>query len=587
MRDMLDIAGVWDIETSGWDTFVVGQTTSRTGVKFVSWDEDTFFDHLLTLKGVWYAHAGGTFDSIWLVDKACSRAIRWHAMKRGAGLLSVSIGQAEFRDSHALVPMSLQKAAAIGNGTKIGLALPDGYDGLSRKLSSAERRSVEEYLDCDCDALLSLMVALEAGCIERGIDLKLTVGGSAWATARVWIGLDKSRHTYARYAIISQGYYGGRTEVFQTSAPTGERYDIHSSYPAALSRTPLPYGEPVRYDGARAARAFASGGEGIFSADVWIPTKTRIPPLPVRTDMRLLYPVGDITGVWTGLELRRAVDNGATIEKIRWGYVFPETGAILAPFARRVWDYRAEAAASSKTKGDKGDAWAAWFKWLANSLTGKLAQRPEKEGLRFEPVGPGGVPVLAEHERSIQSTKNGVFITTETSRIDACAHVEWAAYLTADARTELGEQLRHAPTPLYCDTDSVYARETLTRRVGDDLGEWGHEGSLTDWQALAPKVYRYTDPAKGKVIVKGKGLSGLTSEGFDAVAAGESWTVDRGITTLSTALRKKDREEEGLFRRKLLARGLHPVPGWVGGRILHPDGTTSATTLEKYETRGE
>jgi hypothetical protein len=576
----LDVAGVWDIETSDWSTFVVGQATSIDGETFVSWDEDTFFTYLLTLRGVWYAHAGGTFDSIWLVDNACRRGIKWSAMMRGAGLLSVTIGKAEFRDSFALIPMSLEKASKMGAHTKIGLSLPDGYEGLSRKLNAAEKRAVEEYLDADCQALLSLLDTIGHGCESRGIDLKLTVGGSAWATARNWLNLPKSKHTHARYAIIRQGYYGGRTEVFRTHAPTGQRYDIHSSYPAALARVALPYGEPVRIDGRGAGAAYANGKEGIFSADVYVPMSTSIPPLPVRTDARLLYPIGDITGVWTGLELRRAEENGAKIERVRWAYVFPKSAPLLAPFAERVWKYRADSAAS---KTPDGDAWAAWFKWLANSLTGKLAQRPEKEGIRFEPVGPSGVPALEEHERRIQSTPTGAFITTETSRIDACAHVEWSAYLTAEARTELGAQLRHAPTPLYCDTDSVYARETLTRRVGDELGEWGHEGELRDWKALAPKVYRYEDPKKGKIVVKGKGLSALTDTGFAAIEAGEKWRVDRGVSTLKTSLRHGT--GEALFRRKLLERGLHPVKGWVGGRILHEDGSTSATTLENYETR--
>ena len=578
----LDVTGVWDIECAEWDRFVCGEFLGVKGECFVSWDPDEFFDALIQREGVWYAHAGGTYDSLWLVDMACKRGLKWSAMLRGAGLLSVRIGKAEFRDSFALVPMSLEKAAPMGGAHKIGLALPDGYEGLSRKLNALERAAVEEYLHADCIALLAMLDALGKGCADKGIDLKLTVGGSAWASARGWLGLPKTKHTHARYKVIRQGYYGGRTEVFQSRAPAGQRYDIHSSYPAALSRVSLPFGEPKRLDARAASMAFGAGAEGIFSADVYVPKRLAIPPLPVRMPDRLLYPVGDITGVWTALELRRAIAAGAEVERVRWAYTFPESAPILAPFAERVWSYRAEAAARSQAKNDEGAAWAAWFKWLANSLTGKLAQRPEKESLRFEPISETGAPMLEERtERVLRSTKHGVFVIEETERIDACAHVEWSAYLTAEARCELGEQLRHAPTPLYCDTDSVYARETLTRRIGPELGEWGHEGSLERWEALAPKVYRYD--CQGKTTVKGKGLSGLTSDGFDALARGESWQADRGVKGARTAMRTDGGET--LFRRKLLNRGLHPVPGWIGGRAHHEDGTTSAVTVETYETR--
>jgi DNA polymerase family B len=361
--------------------------------------------------------------------------------------------------------------------------------------------------------------------------------------------------------------------VFRTQADSGHRYDIHSSYPAALANVSLPEGEGKDCDAREAARAFASGREGIFGALVYVP-EMAIPPLPVRTDERLLYPWGPVTGAWTGLTLRNAVAHGCRVMRIDWGYVWASSRPVLAPYAERVWRLRANA--ESRNEKD----WAAWYKWLANSLTGKLAQRPEHESLDFIPAG-DRCPALEFDAPIIKDTELGVWIAVPSVRVDACAYVQWAAYLTSYAHRELHTQLLHAKVPLYCDTDSVYAKNKLTRRIGPELGEWGYEGSLFGWRAPAPKVYRYVNDA-GEETVKGKGYSGLDGPGFLALLAGAKWHTDRGVHGLRTAMRKGD----GLFQRKNLSRALKATPGWVGGRELDSDGIgTRPTTLARYEAR--
>jgi hypothetical protein len=576
----LEVSGVFDIETANWTRFRVGQILHRTGKRFVTWDEDAFFERLASLRGVYYAHNGGSFDLLWFLDHASKRGMPWRATMRGSGVLAARIGDVELRDSIAIVPMSLEKAAPLGGAAKIGLGLPcecgadcGGYCALARPLYRAERSLVEEYLDADCRALLAVLDALERRAADCGIVLRTTIGSTAWATASAWDALPRCSHGLGRYRALREGYFGGRTEVFRSRCSTGHRYDIHSSYPAALARVELPVGEPERACAAVAARRFARGDEGIVTADVYVPPSMHVPPLPVRTRERLIYPVGPVSGTWTALELRRAVDAGARVDRVAGGYFFAASAPLLRGYSTRVWALRDAAARD----GEK--SWAAWFKWLANSLTGKLAQRSDKTGLVFVPAG-DAAPEVDEGTRIVRCTRHGAFVASTTTRVDACAHVEWAAYLTADARTELGEQLRHADDPVYCDTDSVYAPHVLTRRVGDALGEWGHEGAMRDFMALAPKVYAYTD-ADGRRVVRGKGMSGLTPDGFDALAQGDVWIVDRGVQGLRSSVRSSD----ALFTRRLMRRGLHPTPGWIGGRVLHDDGSTSPPTVERYRTR--
>lgn len=587
------VDGVWDIETASWDRFVVGQAVSASGERFTSWSEDDFARYLLGQSGCWYAHAGGRFDAIWLLDWCHRNGVAADVRLRGAGILSMVVGGFEARDSFAIAPMSLAKFAPLGGEQKIALALPcecgtdcGGYCALAGILdrggpSPKERATVETYLGADCDGLRAALDALAAFAAGQGIPLGLTIGGTAWATAKSWLGLEAAPDDLARYRRLRGAYYGGRTEVFAARAPAGHRYDIHSSYPAALSRTALPVGPGQLRDRVVAARYFAAGKPCVLAAEVEVP-ESDVPPLPYRASDRLLYPYGPVSGVWTSHELRHAVECGAVVRRIGWGHVWDETAPFLAPFADRVWALRATAAAEGTAAGS---ARAAWCKWLANSLTGKLAQRPENESLRFAPSDGRSPPELDDGETVLRVTSGGVWLTRESVRVASCAHVQLAAWLTAEARCELHRQLVHASERLYCDTDSVYAGHELTRRVGHELGEWGHEGALSDWRAIAPKVYRYTDPSTGKVAVRGKGLSGLDADGFAALENGEAWTVARGVDGVKTALQRAG-VTGNLFRRRNVTRRLRGKFGWCGGReVTEGSETTRATTVARYNER--
>lgn len=600
MRGINEIAGVFDIECADWDRFVCGAIVHADGTKVVHWDEDDFAIALLDCEGVYYAHFGGKYDLIWLADYCIRHQICISDIKpRGSGIMSMKIDALECRDSFALVPMALAKCAPIGNERKSSLALPcecgeecGGYCVLSRRLSSRERAIVTEYIVQDCVATLAMLRGLATRCAEYGISAGLTVGGTAWTTAKEWCDLPKCQHDLGRYDAIRRGYSGGRTEVIRPRAPIGERYDIHSSYPAALSRIALPIGAPTHRKGRAAGQAYRAGHAGVYRARVVVP-ESYLPPLPAREGDRLLYPHGPIDGVWTGLELSHAESCGARIDKIVWCYSWSTSLPILKPYADRIWAIRDENAracvcvpdAKGKKPGCQWCAFAAWVKWCANSLTGKCAQSPDHETLTFIPAI-DGPPILTRDAQVIATNDFGAWVVVESRRVDACAHVEWSAYLTAEARTELHRQLMHAESigePLYCDTDSVYSTTALTRRIGPDLGEWGHEGSLTDWHALAPKVYRYRDPSTGKINVRGKGMSDLTSDGFDALSRGEKWIVSRGVDGIKTSLRSHSSE---LFKRKNLSRSLSPFPGWIGGRVIDGE-RTRACTVEEYRGRKE
>jgi len=564
--------GVFDIECQDWDTFVIGATFDGTTLNLYR-DADKMIDKMLE-GGIWYGHNAGRYDSLWFMAELDKRKIESRQTIAGSRILRVEVGSCTVADSLAFIPMGLAKAAKIAGESKAETGLPcvcgkkcGGYCSIRKDMSEPSYKIVAEYLAQDCRALQAVISFLQEYSADNGIELRGTIGSSAWNTAKAWLDLPTAGWTRAEYNMARDGYFGGRVEVFRPQTDHGWRYDIHSSYPAALKRTAIPIGECTVRDDPKAARAaWRKHLPGIYHAKVHVPLDTLIPPLPVRTEDRLAFPVGSFFGAWTEIELRYAMEQGAKVTELCGAITWDTTDKIMAPFCDKVWKLRdREAKAGNKEL-------ATWIKWLANSITGKFAMKPEVTACRTSAEDPGDGWSLAHPH-------GNVWFTT-MRRYHACGHVQWSAYLTSEARIELHRQLLAAgENAIYCDTDSVYSRRELTRRIGDDLGEWGCEGKMQEWIALAPKLYRYLDQ-DGKPHVRGKGLSGLTSEGFDKIAAGGTWDDERGVLSFKQAARAG----KGLFVRRTLSRKLSdPTTKWYGGRKLIGDSTVPATLIDLME----
>lgn len=575
---------MWDLECGNWTTFVCGGIRTSHGFE-VYRSADAMFRALLSLRGWVWAHNGGRYDTLWALEQCRKRGIRVSVTMAGARVVRAVIKDGPtLRDSFALIPMALKDAAKIGGGQKKETGLPcvcgkkcGGYCSIRPRMPWKLRRRLERYLEADCESLWNTLHKLRDFAACNGIELRGTVGSTAWATAKGALDLpDADWPNISIYRAARAGYYGGRTQVFGPEAPSGDRYDIHSSYPAALRSVAVPIGEAIECEPSNAGRRFRAGWPGVYTADVEVRRDVWIPPLPQRTDVRLLYPTGKFTGDWTSLELEYAESVGVRIHRIRHGLAWRRSERLFRQWCADGWKLRERAAADNKALGK-------WMKWLLNSLTGKLAMRPEvrvvslRESDDPPEACPGEWPCSPTHCSGAcgkwRLIAEGMDLWTRgLTRIASCGHVQMAAFLTAYARVELHRQLSHAgDAALYCDTDSVYARKPLARRLGDDLGEWGHEGSMSDWLAPAPKLYRYRD-AKGKWHVKGKGMPGLTAEGMDLLLRGKMWERRIGVAGLSAAAKDGSLFERAILRRSLGREAL--AMGIVGDRWIASDGLT-------------
>lgn len=590
----LTIDAVFDIETEAWDKFVLGGLLTREGYREYR-DPLALADAILEIRGNVWAHNGGRYDALWLAEILRRRGVRVQISLAGSRVTRMQIGGTVVRDSFALVPMSLAKAAPIAGARKTSPGFPcrcgedcGGYCSIRRDMSAADFAKLGEYLENDCRVTLAVLDAVAAFAERRGFALCGTVGGTAWNGVRLSAGIPNAEWSDAgTYKLARRGYYGGRVTVFRPRSDCGYRYDIHSSYPAALVRTPVPFGTPELVTGPRASGAYAAGAEGIFAAKVAVHRDTWIPPLPVRGAGRLWFPVGEVSGVWTALELRHAESVGACVLSVDYGLVWPESSRILAGWCESVWSWRAEAEA----EGD--GALARWIKWIANSLTGKVAMRPSLRLAMISPDSPkacNGIYTPCDGRnhpigrccphRCIGKCGSWEPIgprvwSREIFKIPSCGHVQAGAYLTASARVELHLQLLHAgEAAIYCDTDSVYSTRELTRRIGADLGEWGAEGEMRDWFALAPKLYRYRavgaerSPAAGaEWQVKAKGIPKARVGDLDILASGGVVSRPGGVHGFRSAARSGG----DLFAARVVKRGSRLDGVHVGDRVIRGD----------------
>lgn len=582
MANDFRVDAVWDIETADWDTFVCGALwTPENGVE-VFRDEDGLADALLSLppKSCAWAHAGGRFDVLWLLDWCRRRGTIPQASIRmsGSSIASLAIKRGPvLRDSCRLIPMGLKAACTMfkGGAHKVALELPcrcgkdcGGYCSIRVKMAAHLRRRVEEYMVQDVEALRDTMVALGRYADEHGITLAGTVASSAWATAKELCHLEDADWELYAYKMARAGYYGGRVEVARLKAAHVHRYDRASAYPAAL-REAIPCGKMTICDAKQARRAWARQRPGIYHATVDVPDQLA-PPLPMHYGPRLVYPSGRVSGAWARDEILRAEEMGAKVVAVTDAVVWAHEKPLVRAFVEHCFGLRANAASKSlKT----------WLKFVSNSFTGATAQDPKQD-----------VVVLGDYADDPAYEQVGRYNwiwKRSTFRISSRAHVHWAATLTARARIELHRQIEHAGRDwCYSDTDSVIVTRELSRNLGHKLGQWQLEGTAHDFEALAPKVYTYTDDEDDKRFARAKGIPGLVNpktgeareEVWQQIKNGETIIIDTGVKSLLVAARG-----DSIFARNDSQRTVIPREGWVGARIRVGADMTRAPTVAELE----
>lgn len=580
----LKIAGTLDIECAEWDKFVVGCLYSPSHGTRCFRDLPSLVDELLTRGGTWFAHYGGRYDILAIASEFERRRTPCIFGMSGSRISRMVGGGVVLCDSYSMIPMSLDKCTRF-IGRKAGdLSSVDswwfckcdqdcgGYCNITPGIAEKRRRQLADYCAQDCRDLYDVIMALVGHCEDYGLSLRGTIGGSAWATARDILGLPDCDLSSGIWRRIERAYYGGRTIICRPDATgSGSHWDLSSAYPAALATTEMPYGPCAYVGGKRAAQCYDSGKEGTYHVVIDIP-ECYVPPLPVRDNDRITYPWGKgVRGTWTKLEIDYAVSLGAKITGFVSGVVFQSRMVIFDELMASWYRMR-------MTSGPFAD----WDSLFAKSLSGKLAEQPDRESVRMFPSKIKWCPRSGLCKRDKCSGRCGAYRQVDLwgniwsapyYRPAASGHIAWGAYTTAATRIAWHKGAESQGHDLvYGDTDSLWT----TSRVpplprGEGLGEWRLKelapGKTYQWdemQILAPKVYRYRVADAWYAVTAGVGQ--ISDDEWRAVQSGLAVTRSSGVRSLAEAAARGD----GLFSRsaRTWAPSSRRESGLYGDRTL-------------------
>jgi hypothetical protein len=583
-------AATYDIETEDWTTFVVGAIHYEEGTTEVYWNDDQDGERrmaqaLSRIEGEVYAHNGGRFDHLWLIDtlgEPCD------IVPNSSGIISL-----RFKDSPALFLDSLRvfpyRLALLTGGEKGSIEHLchgghendencGGYCAIRREgMSRYERKEVEKYLIGD---VVELMHALErhmSRAEEWGFSIRKTLGSTSWHAAEKAVGIEPVKWPEEAWELTRAGYHGGRAEVFQTSAMKGWRCDVNSMYPWALTQ-PLPVGYPVVKDGRAASLALGRGLPGIYHATIRVP-KSWIPPLPVQVKGGLAFPWGVVTGAWPRPEIDYAVsEQGCIVERVHRAVVYQDESVLFGQWISEMYARRAHYG--------KESCEGRWLKWLCNSLTGKLGSKNESRRIKVRPdiseLGMCRCPDFAHAcecggWRPIDETGKVWEQVIKNRAPEKCSHPEWAAYLTGYARAKLHLQLigSELGDAIYCDTDSCWSG--LRRNdLGTGLGEWADEGRFKEFRALGPKSYHAWVTKKGVAVMDEDGNLVMPGEdGWQEYIRMKgiprpNWEkIKQGIPQKFWTMKGFRRSEGGRMFSRLQSQ--RKVASYTGGRVLRSE----------------
>jgi hypothetical protein len=582
--------GTLDIECASWDRFVVGCIYEPSS-SFTSHDPDDYIDNLIARKGHYWAHAGGVYDLLFVAERLRARGIRYHADLSQHRVTRLVVGGLTLRDSYSLMPFPLEEVAVIA-----GLKAPElpwscicrrdcgGYCRIAQKAAEGDP-DLEAYCMEDCRVLYRSLHALAAHALAHGIDLRGTLGSTAWATAKRELELPDADMPWELWRRIRRSDKGGRLLIGRPVARgPGAHFDIVNAYPGALAHASIPIGR-AREVGERRARALLRMDKpGIYTATVTVPDNSFVPPLPWRHGGRVHYPTGSFSGSWPLPELLAAIARGTRVDAVHSAIVWDAEAHLFGELMARWYAIR--------RKVGKDTPLGAWQSRLAKALTGKFAELPHRERITVHPKTIKICPRTGRCRNGCskrcgamdQLDLFGMVWAAPYFKLAPSGHSHWSAYLRAHTRIQWLEAAeRYRPGELcYGDTDSLWSTgNTTPQPISDMLGAWEMKHAWTELEIRAPKIYRFTD-GEGRRIFRG--APGMTEADW---RRGKG-IADRGVMTFRQAAHGAKGQ---LFRRRsrhwsIPSRESRPL--WYGDRKLDPlSGITYPPTSDEIRKKAQ
>ena len=502
---------VLDLET---DPFKAGRLPQPFAAGFYNgdypshyWGDDCIkylIEDLKEYDGYVYAHNGGKFDFHFMLDYLEPGTIK---IINGR-IAEMKIGKAILRDSFLILPVPLSAHSKT----------PIDYEKFEAHCREKHKSEILDYLRDDLRDLFSFVSAF----FDR-FPRRLTMPGIAIGELEKQCGKIE-RQSQNHDEKFRRFYYGGRVECFKSGKIEGDfkLVDINSAYPAAM-RDFHPVGSEYKFtrkipnDPIKRACSFYKINATSKGA------------APAR-DKKGGIDFGDYSGemMITGHELMAGLETDTLqIHQIH-GIYEPQKVKNFAPFVDRFYAEKLEAEKA-------GDKTARLFaKLVMNSSYGKFASNPEKYQ-DFEIGEPGKANAFIKEGYSLDLTDFGGYwlwsrpIDTDTPQA-RYFDVATAASITGHVRALLWRSINAVVDPVYCDTDSILCRDTGSLVIGEELGQWSVETTVSVAYVAGKKLYTMKTPDGWKTASKGVKAS---HEQVKAAALGESVFVERETPTYS------------------------------------------------------
>lgn len=466
--------------------------------------------HLSEYRLIVYAHNGGGFDYHYMREFMDSDR---PVMLINGKLASFYIGDCEFRDSLML----LQNPLRAFQKTEID------YRKLEKNVRAKHMPEIREYLKSDC---VNLYNAIARYFNDYG--RSLTQASSAMKYWRETYKVPMTPQTAGQSMQFRPYYYGGRVQCFK-AGHIKDKFsvvDINSAYPRAMMEK-----HPIAPD-AEMERHLPRAGQLRYCVAKVL--AVAYGSLPFRLESgELVFPNDEQPREYTvtGWELEAGWETD-TLRVLRVLEVYKFAQLVdFSDYVQTFWQKRQQA----KAAGDKAaDIFAKLF---LNSLYGKFAADPEKyceyviasddtvkhwNDRRYEFCAPWGKRML--YERPLPEDKQYYY--------NVCT----AASITGYVRATLMRGLAACSGVLYCDTDSIAARDVSRLPLGAELGQWKVEMQGTEYAIAGKKLYafkRAQPDAKGedwKIACKG---GKLKAPDIIKIAKGETVKYTPEVPTYS------------------------------------------------------
>jgi DNA polymerase type B, organellar and viral len=460
--------------------------------------EDEVIAYLRDQKIILYAHNGGKFDYHYLRDYINTDQ---PLMVINGRLAKFKIGECEFRDSLNIFPNTRLADFGVKNEIDYELMEPE------KRNDPNIRPVISAYLKQDCVGLYEQVARYRK---EYGKSLT-----QAGASMKYWekhhYQMDAPRQTKTQFERYQPYYYGGRVQCFESGvlATQFKVADINSAYPRAMLEE-----HPISTS-AVASHRLPTDEKQLHTCLINLECTAR-GCFPWREKREghgegcvcdqcrkgeLFFPVDEgghrnRTRVYTvtGWEYIAALEHNAISNiKIREVHRFPQTIS-FKDYIEHHYHARMEADA----RGDK--AGKIFGKYFMNSLYGKFGSNCENYS-----------EYVIATEDSIQGWRDkgyieyqdwghGKFLMERPPREEDLEDItsRWRYYnvstsasITGFVRAYLFASISKASGVIYCDTDSIAAREVANLEFGKELGKWKDEGTFDHFSIAGKKLYAF------------------------------------------------------------------------------------------------